>query len=307
MADLPYFPLFPSDWLLETKSLTLTEKGALLELACSMHSSEKRGYLLFDGKPMPLERVARVLGSDKQTAQDLLNTLLKSGVLEKELDSGVLFYPSMVNREKLRKTRQEVGKKGGLTTQSTKFAKAKPKQPPDQFCGNGSESGNGSSEGGGEGGRDLPPPVEYPSSFPGTEQRAIEWARVGSVRATDEQIIRYWHEAATRGGTEITGQPIRSWASYCNSRAIKDQNKAAEKIPGTNGNHHGKPKSIQDLRVAREATERIAAELKNRWCSETAGGGESWEDPQKKEMWREKLRELKSIDQQINAQLGKTS
>lgn len=161
--DLPYFPLFPSDWLLETKSLTLYEKGGLLELACSMHSSEKRGYLLFDGKPMPLERVARVLGTDKQTAQELLNTLLKSGVLERELETGVLFYPSMVNREKLRKTRQEVGKKGGLTTQSGKFAKAKVDQPLQPNCGNG--SGISPPEEGGVGGTAGDDCVCEPSKF----------------------------------------------------------------------------------------------------------------------------------------------
>lgn len=142
-ADLPYFPLFPSDWVLETKSLTLYEQGALLQLVCAMHESPVRGYLLFNGVPMPPDRIARILGIDRQPALGVLDRLLESGVLKKDLDLGAVFYPPMVKREELRKTRQKSGKKGGLSNKPPDFAQAKSKENPEQIPKQTLEYGNG--------------------------------------------------------------------------------------------------------------------------------------------------------------------
>lgn len=150
-SDLPYFPLFPSDWVLETKLLTLHEQGALLQLVCAMHESQVRGYLLFNGGPMPPDKVARILGIDRQPALDTLDRLLDAAVLQKDAATGVVFYPPMVKREALRKSRSESGRKGGETTQSKLSESLAPslleqnaKQVPKQNIKQTVEYGNGS-------------------------------------------------------------------------------------------------------------------------------------------------------------------
>lgn len=78
-----------------------------------MHESEQRGKLLLNGKPMPDEALARLLGLDKQIVTKTISTLLEYGVASQCPETGALMCRRMVRDENLRVIRQEAGKKGG--------------------------------------------------------------------------------------------------------------------------------------------------------------------------------------------------
>ncbi len=78
-----------------------------------MHESEQRGKLLLNGKVMPDEALARLLGLDKQILTKTLTTLIEYGVASRCEDTGALMNRRMVRDETLRLIRQQAGKKGG--------------------------------------------------------------------------------------------------------------------------------------------------------------------------------------------------
>lgn len=78
-----------------------------------MHESEQRGKLLLNGKPMPEEALARLLGLDKQILTKTLTTLLSYGVAASDPETGALMSRRMVRDENLRAVRQAAGKMGG--------------------------------------------------------------------------------------------------------------------------------------------------------------------------------------------------
>lgn len=78
-----------------------------------MHESEQRGKLLLNGKPMPEEALARLLGLDKQVLTKALTTILDTGVASREAGTGALINRRMVRDEETRQKRAKCGKLGG--------------------------------------------------------------------------------------------------------------------------------------------------------------------------------------------------
>ena len=78
-----------------------------------MHDSDERGVLLVNGAPMPDAVIARRLGLDNQSANQILTTLLDFGVASRRESDGALFCRRMVKDENLRRVRTAAGKKGG--------------------------------------------------------------------------------------------------------------------------------------------------------------------------------------------------
>lgn len=312
-GNLPYFPLFPSDWVLETKFLTLHEQGALLQLVCAMHESQVRGYLLFNGGPMPPDRIARILGIDRQPALDVLDRLLESCVLKRD-DAGVVFYPPMVKREELRKTRSKVGRSGGKATQSKlgrlvapslleQNAKQIPKHTPSKTleCGNG--IGSSSSEGECRGGTEAP--VELPIGWPKTADEAVRMKPVSS-KATDDQVRVFWGQAASRGGRDIGGNILPNFWVYVDSRVETERARQHERnsqnaLIGTSG----RQKSPNDIRLIVEAKDRIVKELERRYANEAPTGELVWSDPQKRSMWQAEKKAIKDLNAQLAGGFGK--
>lgn len=111
---LPAFQFYPADWRKDpgVQSLSYHDRGVWFEILCLMHESEQRGRLLLNGKPMPDEALARLLGLDKQILTKTLTTILSYGVASRALD-GALVNRRMVRDDELRKLRREVGKLGG--------------------------------------------------------------------------------------------------------------------------------------------------------------------------------------------------
>ena len=112
---LPAIQFYPGDWHKDqgVQALDLAQRGAWFELLLMMHDSDERGVLLVNGQPMPDAVIARRLGLDNQTSNQILTTLLTYGVASRRTTDGALFCRRMVKDEKLRQIRTEAGRKGG--------------------------------------------------------------------------------------------------------------------------------------------------------------------------------------------------
>lgn len=112
---LPAMQFYPGDWHKDqgVQALDLLQRGAWFELLLMMHDSDERGVLLVNGQPMPDAVIARRLGLDNQTANQILTTLLTYGVASRRDTDGALYCRRMVRDEHLRQIRQEAGRKGG--------------------------------------------------------------------------------------------------------------------------------------------------------------------------------------------------
>ena len=112
---LPAIQFYPGDWHKDqgVQALDLTHRGAWFELLLMMHDSDERGVLLVNGQPMPDAVIARRLGLDNQSANQILTTLLAFGVASRRASDGAFYCRRMVKDEHLRQVRTEAGKKGG--------------------------------------------------------------------------------------------------------------------------------------------------------------------------------------------------
>jgi hypothetical protein len=112
---LPAFMFYPGDWRKDVgvQSLSYADRGVWFEMMCLMHESERRGVLVLNGRPIPDEALARLLGLDIQTLTTTITTLLTSGVASREDETGAIYCRRMVRDERLRKIRAEAGRKGG--------------------------------------------------------------------------------------------------------------------------------------------------------------------------------------------------
>lgn len=115
MNKLPAFQFYPGDWRKDTgvQSLDFFTRGVWFEILCLMHESERRGILTLNGKAMPEDALARLLGLDKQILTTTLTTLLTHGVASLEDETGALMCRRMVRDENLRQVRKNAGKMGG--------------------------------------------------------------------------------------------------------------------------------------------------------------------------------------------------
>lgn len=115
MGKLPALQFYPADWRKDpaVQSLSYFDRGVWFEILCLMHESDQRGKLLLNGKKMPDDALARLLGLDKQILTKTLTTLLEYGVASIDEETGALISRRMVRDEEIRKIRMESGKKGG--------------------------------------------------------------------------------------------------------------------------------------------------------------------------------------------------
>ena len=112
---LPAYQFYPGDWRKDpgVQALNYHDRGVWHEMICLMHESEQRGLLILNGRPMPDEVIARLLGLDNQILTTTLTTLLTYGVASRDEETGAVMSRRMVRDEKLRQIRKECGKQGG--------------------------------------------------------------------------------------------------------------------------------------------------------------------------------------------------
>lgn len=121
----PSFQFYPADWRKDpgVQALPYHDRGVWFEIICLLHESEERGKLLLNGRPMPDDALARLLGLDKQKLNQTLSILMEFGVAQRCESTGALMNRRMVRDEALSKIRAESGKMGGnpvLLNQNTK-------------------------------------------------------------------------------------------------------------------------------------------------------------------------------------------
>ncbi len=126
MSKLPAIQFYPGDWRKDpgVQALDYYERGVWFEILCILWESEQRGKLLLNGKKMPIEGLARLLGLETEKCKQILTKLVDYGVAKIEPETGIIYNARMVRDEAIRRKRKEAGKKGGnpnlLKQKSTK-------------------------------------------------------------------------------------------------------------------------------------------------------------------------------------------
>jgi hypothetical protein len=114
IEKLPAIQWYPGDWRKDpgVQALNYHDRGVWFEIIMLMHESDRRGVLLLNGKAMPDEALAHILGLDNQILTSTLTTILDYGVADRDGD-GSLVCRRMVKDEHIRQVRKKAGAKGG--------------------------------------------------------------------------------------------------------------------------------------------------------------------------------------------------
>jgi uncharacterized protein YdaU (DUF1376 family) len=144
---LPALQFYPGDWRKDpgVQAVDLYCRGFWFECLMLMHESEERGVLSINGKPIPVENLARLLGETKKKTQKTIEILLEFGVAAKRED-GAIFCRRMVRDEQIRADRAEAGRKGGKQNRSK--PEAKPEAKAKQKGGSSTSTSTSTSTGG---------------------------------------------------------------------------------------------------------------------------------------------------------------
>jgi hypothetical protein len=111
---LPYFNFYPADWLTDT-SLRLCSpetRGVWIDLLCHMSVSSERGFLLINGHVLDTKGIQKLSGISPKKFKKVFEELFSFGIIKQD-EKGRFYSKRMVNDERLRQVRREVGKKGG--------------------------------------------------------------------------------------------------------------------------------------------------------------------------------------------------
>lgn len=114
-GKMPAFQFYPGDWRKDpgVQALDYETRGIWIEILCLMHESDERGVLLLNGRTMPVEALARLLGLTHPKLNKHLTKLLDHGVIRRRDRDGALYSKRMVADEHLLQVRREAGKLGG--------------------------------------------------------------------------------------------------------------------------------------------------------------------------------------------------
>lgn len=201
----PSFQFYPADWRKDpgVQALPYHDRGVWFEIICLLHESEERGKLLLNGRPMPDDALARLLGLDKQKLNQTLSILIEFGVAQRCDETGALMNRRMVRDEALSKIRAESGKKGGNPVLLNQNHKQKTTTQLNQNPTPSSSSSSSTS-------------LEVDSHTaraPISLEKAIAYGReIGC----SEEVVRNWHNTRSRDGWLIhgstgTARPVMSW------------------------------------------------------------------------------------------------
>jgi hypothetical protein len=111
----PSFQVYPGDLKKDAgyQALDLLHKGAWWELMIAMNESEQRGRLMLNGKAIPLEGIANILGVPLNQAQTIIQKLLDYGLASEDPKTNILYCRRMVRETKLASIRRVCGHLGG--------------------------------------------------------------------------------------------------------------------------------------------------------------------------------------------------
>ena len=175
----PALQWYPSDWIRDTRLLSLEARGLWMDMLMWMFFSPKRGMLL-DAKGMRIdaETLCRMAATDMPTLMRSLCELESRGILSKE-DDGTIYNRRMVREECGRDARSDAGRHAA----KVRWSNAK----------NASSSSSSSSS--------SPSTVQQPSSKPSVLDRVK-----GAVKRTQthpcpyQKFVEVWNDFANRHG-----------------------------------------------------------------------------------------------------------
>lgn len=122
MSKLPSMQFYPGDWRKDpgVQALDYETRGIWLELILLMFESKERGKLTLNGKPMPDNAVASILGLSIQKWTESKSKLIDYGVASLDED-GAIICRRMLRDEENRKQRSIDGSTGGNPALTKKY------------------------------------------------------------------------------------------------------------------------------------------------------------------------------------------
>ena len=131
-TKMPAMQWYVGDWRKDpgVQALDFESRGIWFEILMLMHESENRGKLTLNGKAIPDEALANLLGIDQAKLQQTLSKLLSYGVASREQDTEIIYCRRMVKDEEFRATRIRAGHIGGKQSASKRQANAKQNPTP---------------------------------------------------------------------------------------------------------------------------------------------------------------------------------
>lgn len=105
MSNLPAMQFYPGDWLRNNVSgCSLAAQGLWLRMIILAHDSDRYGYLVMNGSPIPSLVISRRCGCDSvEQYETLLAELFAAGV-PRQLEDGTIYSKRMVDDAKKRST-----------------------------------------------------------------------------------------------------------------------------------------------------------------------------------------------------------
>lgn len=110
----PWMKFYPTDWQAdpELRFCSLSARGLWIEMLAIMHKAQPRGDLVVEGKPIPSDKLANMVGATANEVQALLEELESAGVFSRR-KNGVIYSRRMERDENKTRKLRENGKKGG--------------------------------------------------------------------------------------------------------------------------------------------------------------------------------------------------
>lgn len=139
-----------------------------MEVRCLLHQMDNRGILILGGEALTSESLSRILFLHEQTVSKLLSKWLSLGLLSRDTENGAYSSDEVVETERIRKLRSDVGKKGVesrlLKQNSSKDSSKRSSKPMDIEYGNGNDLSSSLEKGCGE--KDFLTPEEIYAEYP---------------------------------------------------------------------------------------------------------------------------------------------
>lgn len=109
MSSYPWFKFYPRDWLGNQglRVVSLAARGLWLEMLAIMHEGQPYARLAVNGKAIPSEMLARMVGASHEEVARLLDELRSAAVFQ-TAKGGVIHSPRMAKE----RARSEKGRKG---------------------------------------------------------------------------------------------------------------------------------------------------------------------------------------------------
>jgi hypothetical protein len=200
---LPFMPFFTSDYVRDTRILSLEARAIWMDMLCMMHDGDKRGYLSRAGSAVTTEQLSRFCGCSVEVIERAVEEIITTGVGSKD-EAGVIYSRRIVRDDRRRRKAVLYGKLGGNPNVKGRVNPPDngPGNPPMEYgSGSGSGSGSDSSSGGGAGEgrrRFTPPTVAEVAAYCAERKNAVD----------PEAFVNHY----TANGWKIGGKaPMKDW------------------------------------------------------------------------------------------------